>query len=47
LVTQRNGDDVVLMIGGWPAAPLLAVALDLAQDKSRGREILEEHNIWL
>lgn len=27
-------------IGGWPAAPLVAVALDLAQDPARGREIL-------
>jgi hypothetical protein len=29
------------VIDGWPAAPLLAVALDLAQDRARGREILE------
>lgn len=28
-------------IDGWMAAPLLAVALDLAQDRARGREILE------
>jgi hypothetical protein len=27
-------------IAGWPAAPVLAVALDLAQDRARGREIL-------
>jgi hypothetical protein len=51
LVTERNEDDVIPMIEGWPAAPLVAVALDLAQDKSRGREILEGwsvgHDIWL
>lgn len=34
--------DVDLMIGVWPAAPLLAVALDLAQDRARGREILDD-----
>ena len=26
---------------GWTAAPVLTVALDLAQDRARGREILE------
>jgi hypothetical protein len=29
------------IVGGWPAAPTLAVALDVAQDQARGREILE------
>ncbi len=29
-------------VDGWPAAPKLAVALDLAQDQARGRQILEE-----
>lgn len=29
------------LVDGWPAAPKLAVALDLAQDRARGREILE------
>jgi hypothetical protein len=51
LVTERNEDDVVLKIGRWPAAPLVAVALDVAQDTGRGREILEQwgigHGIWL
>ena len=51
LVTERNLDVVTPMIQRWPAAPLLAVALDLAQDKGRGREILEEwsagRGIWL
>ena len=51
LVTERYEDDVVPMIQRWPAAPLLAVALDLAQDTGRGREILSEwsagHGIWL
>lgn len=39
--------------GRWPLAHPLAVALDLAQDQSRGREILEEwtppsefHRVW-
>jgi hypothetical protein len=30
------------LIGGWPAAPVVAVALDLAQDRARGREILSD-----
>lgn len=30
-----------LNLDGWTAAPLLAVALDLAQDRARGREILD------
>jgi hypothetical protein len=51
LVTKRNEDDEIPMIEGWPAAPLVAVALDVAQDMGRGREILEEwsagHDIWL
>ena len=29
------------VIDGWPAAPPLTVALDLAQDRARGREVLE------
>lgn len=39
--------------GGWPLAHPLAVALDLAQDRARGREILEDwtpppgfHRVW-
>jgi hypothetical protein len=32
-------------IDGWPAAPVLTVALDLAQDRARGREILESWEI--
>ena len=32
----------VPMLGGWPAAPALVIALDLAQDRARGRQILEE-----
>lgn len=28
--------------GGWPVAPKLAVALDLAQDQARGRQILAD-----
>lgn len=30
------------MLDRWPAAPVLAVALDLAQDRARGREILSD-----
>lgn len=33
------------MIDGWVAAPVLAVALDLAQDRARGREILQDWEI--
>lgn len=29
-------------VGGWPAAPKLAAALDMAQDRARGREILDD-----
>lgn len=51
LVTERNEGDETPTIEGWPAAPLVAVALDVAQDKGRGREILEKwsagHDIWL
>ncbi len=51
LVTEREENDVLPMVQKWPAAPLLAVALDLAQDESRGREILSQwnagHGIWL
>jgi hypothetical protein len=51
LVTERNHDGVIPSIKGWPAAPLVAVALDVAQDRGRGREILEGwsagHDIWL
>lgn len=36
------GEDRPPIIDGWPAAPLLAVALDLAQDRGRGRQILDE-----
>jgi len=39
-------DDVdVPIIEGWSAAPLLAVALDLAQDRARGREILMDWDV--
>lgn len=29
-------------VDGWPAAPRLTVALDLAQDRARGRQILDD-----
>lgn len=41
LVMARPDEDQEFMVGEWPAAPLLAVALDLAKDRARGREILE------
>jgi len=40
----EDGDEPPLL-DGWSAAPLLAVALDLAKDRSRGREILEDWEI--
>jgi len=43
-------DRHVPVLDGWPAAPVLAVALDLAQDRARGREILSDwsidHAVW-
>ena len=36
------GDTTGVDVDGWPAAPLLAVALDLTQDRARGREILAD-----
>ena len=48
---KRNEGDEIPTIEGWPAAPLVAAALDVALDKGRGREILEEssagHETWL
>jgi hypothetical protein len=41
LVMSGPDEDQELMVGAWPAAPVLAVALDLAKDRARGREILE------
>lgn len=49
-VVAGPGDDEIPAIDGWPAAPVLAVALDLAQDRARGREILSDwridHAVW-
>lgn len=42
-VVADSGDPPV--IDGWPAAPLLAVALDLARDRARGREIIDDWDI--
>ncbi|MEO8691980.1 MAG: hypothetical protein ABI658_00605 [Acidimicrobiales bacterium] len=43
--------DQALVVDGWPVAPLVAVALDLAIDSGRGREILQEWKhadaVWL
>ena len=44
-VVSTDPGDHGLLIDGWPAAPVLAVALDLAQDRARGREILGEWSI--
>jgi hypothetical protein len=50
LVTDAPKKDVLPLVEDWPAAPLVAVALDLAQDPGRGREILldwkEGDGIW-
>lgn len=47
-VTAAHGETPVL--DDWPLAPMLAVALDLAQDRARGREILEgwdtDGSVW-
>jgi hypothetical protein len=37
-------DGTLPLVDGWAAAPMLAVALDLAQDRARGREMLESRN---
>jgi hypothetical protein len=38
------------VVDGWPVAPKLATALDLAQDRARGREVLADwddpHAVW-
>ena len=44
-VTSPPDDGTVPEIGGWPAAPMLAIALDLAQDRARGRQILDEWEV--
>jgi hypothetical protein len=41
-VVERPTACDVVDVDGWPAAPVLAVALDLAQDRARGREILTD-----
>ncbi len=41
-VVRAEVGDRDVSIDGWPAAPVLAVALDLAQDRAHGREILGE-----
>jgi hypothetical protein len=50
LINSPADGDLSPIIHGWPAAPMVAVALDLAQDRSRGREILSDwkdgHGIW-
>jgi hypothetical protein len=44
-VTAASPDGPARIVDGWPLAPRLAVALDLAQDKARGRQILEEWKV--
>lgn len=40
------GDDETAPVAdGWPAAPLLAVSLDLAEDRARGRQMLAEWQV--
>lgn len=45
VTAPADGGTKVPMVGGWPAAPVLAVALDLAQDRARGRQILDEWEV--
>lgn len=44
IVAGPDGADFPV-VDGWLAAPMLAVALDLAQDRARGREILNDWSI--
>lgn len=44
-VVAGVADDHVPLLDGWPVVPVLAVALDLAQDRARGREILSDWSI--
>ena len=44
VLASRGAANELPMIDGWSVAPRLAVALDLAQDRGRGREILAEWN---
>jgi hypothetical protein len=41
-VCAHPDDAAIVDVDGWPAAPVLAIALDLAQDRARGLEILRE-----
>ena len=42
VLAGTDAADDVPVVDGWAVAPMLAVALDLAQDRGRGREILAE-----
>lgn len=44
VLASTDAADEVPMVDGWSVAPRLAVALDLAQDRGRGREILAGWN---
>jgi hypothetical protein len=50
-LATAGAEDGAPIIDGWPVAPLVAIALDLAQDRARGREILSDwevgRGIWL
>lgn len=50
VVRPPAAGEELIYVDGWPVAPRLAVALDLAQDRGRGREILEawecEGDVW-
>lgn len=41
-IDQAGVDLMIEKVQGWDLAPKLAVALDLAQDQARGREILDD-----
>jgi hypothetical protein len=44
-VVAGPADNDAPVLDGWLAAPVLTVALDLAQDRARGREILNDWSI--
>jgi hypothetical protein len=51
LVNDLADGELMETVHGWPVAPMVAVALDLALDRSRGHEILDDweagRGIWI
>ncbi len=44
-VWSSGDDEEPMLVGGWPVAPVLAVTLDLAQDRARGHQVLEDWEV--